>query len=323
MAEEAPQKFEIDPWAKLLFGIIIAIVGLVAIFSGDGIFDIYAPESNTIEDLENRNKGFSIEQLIGRGDLELNKNVVSFGDIQVRRDPGGQILGLQERLRDGKIIDGPVEAFRTVWWRINFEKAPSGWVEEGDITSRVGIAKTIYFPQTFYTSYKPIGWVLAILLLIIVIIIKLAIDRENKIANKKVKVQDEQVERKKESEADDVRNIMGLPTEEDKDKYKNQRWEHIQDLMKSNSQNDWRQAIIEADIILDEMLRRMSYDGLTIGDMLKTVDRADFATLDKAWEAHKFRNEIAHTGSEFKISRDEAERVIELFKSVFDEFYFI
>ena len=57
--------------------------------------------------------------------------------------------------------------------------------------------------------------------------------------------------------------------------------------------------------------------------MLKQVEASDFSTLDKAWEAHKFRNEIAHTGSEFVISKDEADRVISLFDAVFSEFYYV
>jgi hypothetical protein len=320
MAEDENKKFEIDAWAKAAIGIIIALILLSVSLSDRGVFSIVAPEENNIEDLESRNRGFSVNDLIGGGELEVDKKVVSFGDIQVRRIPGGQILGLQERMTDGKIVAGPEGAFQTNWYRVNFEKAPSGWVEESSITSRVGLAKTIYFPVTFYNSYKPIGWILTVILLIIIIIIKIALGKEERIQEKKMQVQDEQTERNRLESLEEARDELGLPTG---DNFKNKRWEHVEQLMKTNSQDSWRQAIIEADIILDEMLRRMSYDGLTIGDMLKTVDPADFATLQKAWEAHKFRNEIAHTGSQFKISREEAERVTELYKSVFDEFYYI
>jgi hypothetical protein len=312
----------IDPWYYWLGGILILLIAISGYFSGEGILGIADPTPrDSIEDLENRNSNFfTISNLLGQGELKLGERVsVMNKEIQVRRDPGGQILGLQKRLSDGRLMEGPVNAFQTLWWRVNFEEAPSGWVEYDSLTAKSGLLKTIFFPQTFYKAYKPIGWILSIILLIIVLILRMKVNRENKIAEKKARVQDEQVERENMETASDFRDELGLPVEE----YKNDRWEHIQELMKSNTSSDWRQAIIEADIILDEMLRRMSYKGTSIGDMLKTVDPADFATLQKAWEAHKFRNEIAHTGSEFKLSKDEADRVINLFKSVFDEFYYI
>ncbi len=319
MEDEKPL---IDSWYYWPIAIIILLIAVSGYFSGEGILGVASPKpQNTIEDLENRNKGFTVEGFVGQGDLVLGNLVsVSKKEIQVRRQPGGQILGLQKRLTDGKLMEGPIEQFQTLWWRVNFKDAPSGWVEYDSLTSKKKILKTIYFPQTFYKTYKPIGWILSIILLIVVLILRSKINRENKIAAKKRDVQDEQAEKENILMANDARDILGLPTE---DQFRNTRWEHILELMKSKSQNDWRQAIIEADIILDEMLRRMSYDGLSIGDMLKKVDPADFATLQKAWEAHKFRNEIAHTGSEFKLSKSEADRVINLFKSVFDEFYYI
>jgi hypothetical protein len=82
-------------------------------------------------------------------------------------------------------------------------------------------------------------------------------------------------------------------------------------------------AIIEADIMLDTMLTKIGYDGNTVAEKLKNVEESDFVTLQKAWEAHKVRNRIAHDGSKFKISRGEAERVVNLFEQVFKEFYYI
>src|SRR5690349_9977407 len=41
----------------------------------------------------------------------------------------------------------------------------------------------------------------------------------------------------------------------------NPRWAHIESLMASENPSDWRQAIIEADILLDDMLMRQGYAG--------------------------------------------------------------
>lgn len=101
------------------------------------------------------------------------------------------------------------------------------------------------------------------------------------------------------------------------------RWQNIETRLASHNESDWRLAIIECDIILDEMLTRMGYRGEGIGEKLKTVERSDFETIDQAWEAHKVRNRIAHDGPAYHMTSDEAKRVVGLYKKVFEEFYFI
>lgn len=103
----------------------------------------------------------------------------------------------------------------------------------------------------------------------------------------------------------------------------NERWQKIQSHIHSLNQSDWRLAILECDIILDEMLTKMSYHGETLGDKLKAVERSDFLTIDKAWEAHNVRNAIAHEGSNFQITDREAQRVVGLYEEVFKEFHYI
>jgi hypothetical protein len=103
----------------------------------------------------------------------------------------------------------------------------------------------------------------------------------------------------------------------------NRRWERVVSHLNSTSVNDWKFAILEADIILDELLDATGYRGETVSDKLKRVEASDFETLEFAWEAHKVRNTIAHEGSEFVISEREARRVIGLYQAVFEEFHYI
>lgn len=103
----------------------------------------------------------------------------------------------------------------------------------------------------------------------------------------------------------------------------NKRWQKIIDHVNSDSESDWRLAILECDIILDEMLTKMSYHGDTLGDKLKAVEKSDFLSIDKAWEAHKIRNDIAHRGGDFQITDREVRRVVALYEEVFKEFHYI
>lgn len=95
------------------------------------------------------------------------------------------------------------------------------------------------------------------------------------------------------------------------------RWSHIRTLIESPNESDWRQAIIEADIMLEEVLMQAGYPGETVGDKLKM---ARFSTLDDAWEAHKVRNEIAHQGSAYHLTDKSAYHAIQRYEAVFKEF---
>lgn len=106
-------------------------------------------------------------------------------------------------------------------------------------------------------------------------------------------------------------------------KITNPKWIEIERHMQSSNQSEWRVAILEADILLYDMLTQMGYEGDSIGEILKKVDPANFITLQDAWKAHLIRNNIAHGGASFELTREEADRAIRLFKRVFDEFYFV
>ncbi len=98
------------------------------------------------------------------------------------------------------------------------------------------------------------------------------------------------------------------------------RWEHIQSLVEDASPSAWREAIIEADIMLDDMLTQQGYVGEGVGEKLKAADPGHFKTLQDAWEAHKVRNQIAHEGSSFDLTESLTRRTIARFESVLHEF---
>jgi len=97
------------------------------------------------------------------------------------------------------------------------------------------------------------------------------------------------------------------------------RWNHIMSLIESGQENDWRQAIIEADIMLDELLTRLGYQGDSLGEKLRSVNSTHFQTLNNAWDAHRVRNEIAHQGSAYQLSEHLAHRTIANYEAVFRE----
>lgn len=102
-----------------------------------------------------------------------------------------------------------------------------------------------------------------------------------------------------------------------------ERWDKIVALSESMNQSDWRLCIIEADIMLDDLLLQLQLPGDTMGEKLKAVEKSDFTTIDLAWEAHKLRNMIAHEGNNFLLNQRETRRIISLYEAVFKEFSLI
>ena len=73
-----------------------------------------------------------------------------------------------------------------------------------------------------------------------------------------------------------------------------EKWSIIAGKSKSLKTGDWKLAIIEADKFLDDLLKRLGYEGESMGDRLKKLDSKKIANIDQIWQAHKIRNDIVH-----------------------------
>jgi len=100
---------------------------------------------------------------------------------------------------------------------------------------------------------------------------------------------------------------------------RNDRWERIVELAGSGSESDWRRAVLEADIMLGDVLMEQGYEGAGVGDQLKMANPIQMTTLDLAWKAHKVRNDIAHGGEGYKLEERDVRVAIDYYKRVFEE----
>ena len=100
---------------------------------------------------------------------------------------------------------------------------------------------------------------------------------------------------------------------------KQTRWHEIQAHVDSSNPNDWKQAIIEADVMLDDSLKRMGFSGTSLGERLRSMSPQSLSTLDEAWTAHKVRNQIAHGGSDFVLTQKLTRDTMARYKIVFEE----
>jgi hypothetical protein len=97
------------------------------------------------------------------------------------------------------------------------------------------------------------------------------------------------------------------------------RWGEITRHMESAKEAEWRFAIIEADKMVEEVLKRAGYPGNSLGERLMNMEPGQLETLDGLWYAHKIRNRIAHDMSYF-LRYTEAKQVIGFFEATLREF---
>lgn len=83
--------------------------------------------------------------------------------------------------------------------------------------------------------------------------------------------------------------------------YYQEKWQTLQKLCKDKS--TWPLAVIDADKLLDDALKRRRYKGKTMGERLVAAQR-DIKDNDGVWYGHKLRNRLVHENN-VKLSEKE------------------
>lgn len=89
-------------------------------------------------------------------------------------------------------------------------------------------------------------------------------------------------------------------------------WGIIEQIMQENNETAYTRAIVDADKLLDFVLKHKNILGETMADRLRN-GKGHFKDVDLAWRAHKVRNQIAHEVG-VKITQAQAQQVLSLFK---------
>ncbi len=103
---------------------------------------------------------------------------------------------------------------------------------------------------------------------------------------------------------------------------KSEEWQDILDHIGSENESQWKLALIDADKILENLLREAGFSGEGVGEMLKKAEaEGRLRSLQDAWQAHKIRNRIAHEVG-FVLTKREAKVAVESYKKAFEELGF-
>lgn len=96
------------------------------------------------------------------------------------------------------------------------------------------------------------------------------------------------------------------------------KWQKIISKTEGESEGDFKLAIIEADALIDIILKRKGYPGENMAERLKSILPKNLPSLNQLWEAHKTRNRISHEPS-FSLSKKETIRLLKIYKQVLQE----
>lgn len=97
-----------------------------------------------------------------------------------------------------------------------------------------------------------------------------------------------------------------------------ERWNQVTHAMTTSDEQQWRSAIIDIDIMLEEVVDAMGVEGETFGEKLKTLGN-HVPWIDAAWEVHKLRNILAHEGGRYQLNQREAYRVYKIGEGILYE----
>ncbi len=96
-------------------------------------------------------------------------------------------------------------------------------------------------------------------------------------------------------------------------------WKQIARRLKKEDEAQYKLAIIEADKLLDGVLKLSGYQGETMADRLKQLTPAQISNLEDVWQVHKIRNRIVHE-PDFSLKQTEALYAIEVYEKALKEF---
>ncbi|MBU1255438.1 hypothetical protein KKE74_01480 [Patescibacteria group bacterium] len=105
----------------------------------------------------------------------------------------------------------------------------------------------------------------------------------------------------------------GLPKRE-----MNKSWQIVLDKLESVEKDSYKMAVIEADKIFDDIIKRIGYKGDDMGERLKQINPAQIANIDEIWQAHKLRNRLVHEPG-FQINQFQAKRSIEIYQRAMED----
>lgn len=172
---------------------------------------------------------------------------------------------------------------------------------DSGLISFISVASIISFFGSIWTIYVILAYLLAIFLMYIYVHASIGIGKISEQEAAIIKGHEDAFAQKKQIQSQSSRIAI------------------MRERVNSENPDDWKLAIIEADVILDQTLKKQGYAGTSLGERLRSISTTQLPSLNDAWQAHKVRNFIAHAGDDYVLTQREAQDTIVRFERVLRE----
>jgi len=113
---------------------------------------------------------------------------------------------------------------------------------------------------------------------------------------------------------------MNIPPELTTNKKKlKTKWLKIKGRLESQNESEYKVAIIEADDLIGDLIKRLKFAGETTGERLDNIPPGQLDHVSDLQAAHQTRNRIIHEEN-FQFSHEEAQKTLELYEKFLDYF---
>lgn len=91
-------------------------------------------------------------------------------------------------------------------------------------------------------------------------------------------------------------------------------WKKVEARLKDGSPESLRLAVIEADGVADDAMKRLGLGGDTFADRLGKLGPEKHPSIEPIWEAHRLRNNLVHT-PDFQMGASKAEAALQAYEA--------
>ena len=95
-------------------------------------------------------------------------------------------------------------------------------------------------------------------------------------------------------------------------------WSKTMKRLDTGLESEYKLAVIEADSMLEDILKRMGYAGETLGERLTKLTSATLPNIEEIKKTHQIRNNIIHD-PDYRLSLDEARKALAVYEQALRE----
>ena len=95
-------------------------------------------------------------------------------------------------------------------------------------------------------------------------------------------------------------------------------WNKVKVRLDAGLESEYKLAIIEADNMMDSVLKRMGYGGENLGERLGNLTSATLPNIEEIKEVHQMRNNIVRDPS-YTVTLDDARKIMDAYEKGFQD----